>query len=286
MELTKNIVNTFNNREWSILIWVSLFLLWAISRKEIRDSFHDVLRAFFQIKIIIPTALLAIYAFGSIVLLSKIGYWEYSLLKDTVIWFLGVAFIMLVNSVKASEEDGYFKKVIIDNFKLIIIFQFVVNTYVFSLPLELAITPVSTILIMASVFSEKKTEYQSAHKIIQFILFVIGSCFLMFSFSKLFGDINNFLLLDNLKKLLLTPLLTIILLPFIYMMAVYILYETIFVVLSIKEYWKDNLKHIKIQLITTCKLSRKRLNFFRKIMHDFDLSTKEGVALAMQKIKS
>ena len=109
MELTKNIVNTFNNREWSILIWVSLFLLWAISRKEIRDSFHDVLRAFFQIKIIIPTALLAIYAFGSIVLLSKIGYWEYSLLKDTVIWFLGVAFIMLVNSVKASEEDGYFK---------------------------------------------------------------------------------------------------------------------------------------------------------------------------------
>ena len=193
---------------------------------------------------------------------------------------------MLINSVKASEEDGYFKKVIIDNLKLIILLQFIVNTYVFSLPVELAITPVSTILVMMSVISEKKEEYELVHKIIQYLLFSLGSCFMLFSFFKMFGDTNNFISFVNLKKLLLTPILTVMILPFIYMMAIYILYETIFVILSIKEYWKDNLKHIKFNLIATCKLSLKRLNKFRKNMHDFDLSTKEGVTLAMQKIKS
>jgi hypothetical protein len=109
---------------------------------------------------------------------------------------------------------------------------------------------------------------------------------LFFSFTEMVGDMNNFLSVVNLKKILLIPLLTLALLPFIYFMAIYILYETIFVILSIKTYWKDNLNHIKFKLITTCKFSRRRLSRFRKTMHNFDLSTKEGVALAMQEIKS
>ena len=286
MELANNLIKIFNNREWSIIVWSSVFFFWAMSRKEVRASLNDVLRAFFQFKIITPIILLTTYVTGILLLLSRVGFWENSILKDTIIWYFGVAFIMLMNSVKASEEDGYFKNVIIKTIKFVIVIQFVVNTYVFSFPVELVITPVSTILVMMSVISESKEEYQPAHKAIQFLLILIGSSFLLFSFSKMFGDINNFLAIINLKKILLTPILTLTLLPFIYFMAIYILYETIFVVLSIKTYWKDNLKHIKFKLITTCKFSRRRLSRFRKKMHNFDLATKEGVALAMQEIKS
>lgn len=286
MELANNLIKIFNNREWSIIVWSSAFFFWAVSRKEVRASLYDVFRAFFQFKIVIPIILLTTYVTGILLLLFKLGFWGNFLLKDTIIWYFGVAFIMLINSVKASEEDGYFKKVIIETFKFVVIIQFVLNTYVFSFPVELVIIPISTTLVMMSVISESKEEYQPAHKVIQFFLILIGSSFLLFSFSKMFGDTNNFLSIVNLKKILLTPILTLTLLPFIYFMAIYILYETIFVVLSIKTYWKDNLRHIKFKLITTCKFSRRRLSRFRKTMHKFDLATKEGVALAMQEIKS
>lgn len=286
IENTNNLIKIFNNREWSIFFWSSIVFFWAVSRKEVRTSFYGVLKAFFQIKIVIPTILITFYVAGIVFLLSQIGFWEKSLLKDTIIWYFGVAFIMLMNSVKASEEDGYFKKVIIETFKFLVIIQFVVNTYVFSFTVELVVTPISTLLVMMNVIAESKEEFLPAHKVIQFFLITIGAFFLYFSFSKMFGDLNNLFSLSNLKQILLTPILTLALLPFIYFMAIYILYETIFVILSIKTYWKDNLSHIKFRLITTCKFNRRRLNQFRKTMHSFDLATKEGVAMAMQEIKS
>lgn len=286
MSETANLIKIFNNREWSIFFWSSIFFFWAVSRKEVRTSFNGLLKAFFQVKIVIPIILLTTYVAGIVLLLSKIGFWGNSFLKDTIVWYFGVAFIMLMNSVKASEEDGYFKKVIIETFKFMVIIQFVVNTYVFSFPVELVVTAVSTLLVMMNVIAESKEEYRPAHKLIQFFLITLGSIFLYFSFAKLFGDMSNFLSVVNLKNIFLTPILTLALLPFVYFMAIYILYETIFVVLSVKTYWQDNLNHIKFKLITTCKLSRRRLSRFRKTMHSFDLSTKEGVALAMQEIKS
>jgi hypothetical protein len=257
-----------------------------VTKKEIRTSLYGVFKAFFQIKIIIPTILLTTYVTGIVLFFMNVGFWRNFLLKDTIVWYFGVAFIMLMNSAKASEDDEYFKKVLIETFKFLVILQFVVNTYVFSFPVELVITPVLTILVMLNVISKSKEEYQPARKVTQFFLITIGSVFLFFSFTEMVGDMNNFLSVVNLKKILLIPLLTLALLPFIYFMAIYILYETIFVILSIKTYWKDNLNHIKFKLITTCKFSRRRLSRFRKTMHNFDLSTKEGVALAMQEIKS
>lgn len=286
MELLNTIILEINNREKSIILWTALFFIWAISRKEIRSSFIDVLKAFFVPKIAIPFLILSCYIIFIVWTLSKAGYWKTFLLKDTLIWFFGFAFILFFNSNKASEDDGFLKNVLIDSFKFFIIVQFIVNMYVFNLLAELIITPISTVLVGMSVVAENKEEYRIVHKVVNVILATIGSIFVIFSFSKAFTDLNIFLTSVTFQKLVLPPILTVFLIPFIYLMALVILYETIFIFLSFKEYYKKNLKHIKFNLIATCNLNLNRLKRFRKIMHDFDLSTKEGVTLAMGSIKT
>ena len=285
MELLNTIIIEINNREKSIILWTVLFFIWALSRKEIRSSFIDVLKAFFIPKIFVPLLMLSGYIIFIVWVLSKFGYWKIFLLKDTLIWFFGFAFILFFNSNKATEEDSFFKKVLIDNVKFFIIVQFVVNMYVFNLLAELIITPLLTILIGMSVVAENKEEYKIVHKVVNVILSTIGFIFVIFSFSKAFTDLNIFLTSVTFQKLVLPPILTFFLIPFIYLIALFMLYETIFIFLSFKEYYKNNLKHIKINLIVTCNLNLNKLKKFRATMHDFDLSTKEGITLAMESIK-
>lgn len=286
MEIVNTLLIEINNRERSIIIWTTIFLIYALSRKEIRSSLVALLKSFFVLKITIPTVVLICYVFSTVYLLFKVGYWKDFLLKDTLIWFFGFAFIIFINSNKANEENGYFKKVFIDNFKLFVVIQFIVNSYVFNLSIELIITPISTLLMMMSVYTGKKEEYRVVHKMVNYFLFIIGSVFILFSFSKAFTDFNNFLTSNLFQKLTLPLALTICLIPFIYLMAIFILYENIFLYLSFKEYLKDNLKHIKFNLIATCNLNLNRLKKFRKNLDKFDMSTKKGVALAMENVKS
>lgn len=285
MEIFNTIISEINNREKSIIIWSSMFFLWAITRKEIRSAFIGVLKAFFTPKLFIPFLVYSAYITSIIFLFSKIGFWKSFLLKDTLVWFFGFAFINYVNINKVNEEKGYIKNNLIDNFKLFIIIQFIVNMYVFNLPVELIITPTVTILVGIQIVASYKEKNRDVQKILNGILSIIGITFIIFSFSKALADSVNFFTSVTFQKLILPPILYIPLIPFIYLFALAILYETTFIRLKIKQYYKPNLRQIKFKVIKTCNLNLNRLKRFQKIMFEYDLSTKEGLSIAIETIK-
>jgi hypothetical protein len=286
MDIFNTIVSEINNREKSIIIWSSLFFIWAFTRKKVRSAFADVLKAFFKPKLFIPFLVYATYIALIIFVYSKIGFWKLFLLKDTIVWFFGFAFINYVNINKVNEEKGYLKKSLIDNFKLFVIIQFIVNMYVFSLTVELILTPIVTILVGMQVIAEYDNKYRNVQKFLNGTLAIIGIVFIVFSFSEAISDSDNFFTSVTFHKLILPPLLYIPLIPFIYLLALAILYETTFIRLKIKEYYKPNLKHIKFRLLKTCNFNLNRLKRFQKIMFEFDLSTKKGLSNAIETIKS
>lgn len=116
-------IDFFNNREKAFIIWLTIFLTWFFSKKENRKNIFLTLKtlckSLFTGKVGIALYMMLIYIILMIICLYKINFWDYFLLKDTLLWFICSAFVLFVNVTKAYSERGYFKKklrTILDSF--------------------------------------------------------------------------------------------------------------------------------------------------------------------------
>jgi len=274
-----------NNREKAIIFWSAIFLMWALSKKDVRKSLFHLLKTLFAPKLFIIFLLFTSYVLFLLHLFNEIGFWEPFLIKDTVVWFFGVALVLFANITEAEKDENFFKNLLIKNFKIFVLIQFVINTYVFKLPIELIAVPVTALLGTMGVIAEYKDDHKIIQKPITFVLSTIGFIYMLFSFSLAFSDPSNFLTSTTLKKFTLPLGLTILLIPLIYFLAITFLYETVFLRLSFKNYYQPNMKNIKFAVIKTCTLNLARLRRFEKIIWDYDLSKNEDLTKAMEQVK-
>lgn len=280
-----HLLNIFNNREIALFIWFFLFLIWVLSKKEIRKSLVGVLKAFLKWKILTSVFSMILYVSLLIALSYKIRFWDTSMLKDTLYWFFGVAFIMLMNSNKTNEEDHYFKKVLLDNLKLVVVLEFIINLYVFNLVVEVIFIPILIFIVIVNAFAETKKEYLPVSKLMSNILTFIGICFVVFSFKNIVTDFKSFAKIDNLRSFLLPPVLTFTYSPFIYLMALYIKYENIYLRMDLFNEKKKILKYAKRKIFVLCHFNLKKLNKLSKELGIIKIDNKNDVQVLLQRVK-
>lgn len=182
------ILQQFNARELAVIFWLFILILWAFSQKNIRKSFLGVLKSLFQIKILSVIIAAIIYTVFTVLLLAKMGIWEWTLLKDTIYWFIAVAFILLINTNKVNQEKGFFITILKDNLKIILVLEFILTLYTFNLITEIILVPILVFIGAMSVVSELKKEYLPVKKLFDFILSIIGIFFIVFAIGKVFID--------------------------------------------------------------------------------------------------
>src|SRR5436190_6396194 len=121
----ENFINIFNNREKALIIWLLIVLVCILASKNFRTPFLSVLKALFARKIVI--ALLIMLAYISLVVFAaySVRFWDISLLKDTVMWGFGTACIMFFNYDKVNTENKYFKTMLLDSVKLVVVLEFI-----------------------------------------------------------------------------------------------------------------------------------------------------------------
>lgn len=260
-----NYLGLFNARETAIIIWLLVFLAWAISQKKIRDSLFGVGKAFLHKKILSLIIATILYAGLIVFVLSKIGIWQTSLIKDTTFWLVGTAFVLLMNANKATQDNGFFKKILIDNLRLILLLEFVVNLYTFNLLIELILVPFLFVIIAMSAYAEMKKEYLPVKKMVDFILSIFGFFLISYALAKILGDYQSFATSENMRAFILPPLLTFAYIPFLYLFALMMAYENLF--LRIDIFVKDNkalTKFAKRKIIRLCHLDLRKLNRFSR----------------------
>lgn len=280
------ILQQFNTREIAIICWLFVLILWAFSQKNIRNSLFGVLKSLFQRKILSVIIVAIIYTGLTVLLLAKIGIWEWILLKDTIYWFIAVAFVLMMNTNKATQEKGFFIKILKDNLKIILLLEFILTLYTFNLIAEIVLVPILVFIGAMSAVSELKKEYLPVKKLFDFVLSLIGIFFIIFALGKVFGDFQNIITSQNLKTLILPPLLTIAFIPFIYFFALIMAYETLFVRLSIfNKNDPDLIKFTKRKIILICNLNLSKLNRFAKESTQdlMKVKTKEDVIRMIKK---
>lgn len=253
-------MNLFNNREIATAIWLLVIFALMLFKRDIRKSLLDVIKAFFKIKILSSIFLMIAYTTGIVFVLYQITFWNTSLLKDTVVWFCFTGILLSFNLVTSDTYQNLFRKIIISNIKMVVIIEFIVNTYTFSLVGELILIPVVTFIVILEVVAKTDEKCSSVAKLMNGLQIIIGVVILIFAISNVVSDYKNFGSLDTLRNFLLAPLLTISFLPFIYLMILFATYELLFTRLNSGYEKNKKLKrYAKRKSIQHCLLSLKKV---------------------------
>jgi len=173
--------------------------------------------------------------------------------------------MLLMNANKATQDNSFFKKILIDNLKFILVLEFVVNLYTFNLLIELILVPFLFVIIAISAYAEIKKEYLPVKKMVDYIMFIFGLFLITYALVKILGDYQSFTTSENMRAFILPPLLTIAYIPFLYLFVLMMVYENLF--LRIDIFMKDNkalTKFAKRKIIRLCHLDLRKLNRFSR----------------------
>lgn len=262
-------IDIFNNREKAVIIWlfifIIMFLIGMLLRKDIRASTFGVLKILFKKKIIIVFVAMFSYVSLIILLFSVIQIWNISLVKDTIYWVIGSAILLLMNTNEATQDEHHFRKILLDNLKLILILEFVINLTSFNLLAELILIPLLVVLSVMSAVAETKKEWLPAKKLVDFILSFIVFSLIIYAVYNIVSDYQSFVTMDNLRSFILPPLLTVAYIPFLYLFALVMAYEILFIRLDfILKNNKALASFAKQRIFRLCFLSLGKLNSFAK----------------------
>ncbi len=169
--------------------------------------------------------------------LARLGLWDFSLLKGSLIWFFSVAIFSLFQVNKFSESPHKISGLVADSFKLVVVIEYLVGAYTFHIVVELVLVPLIVFLSALVAFAETKPEYESVHKFLNAVLAIVGIAILgavMYLLVKDFDQVAN---RQAASDFVLPVILSALYTPFIAFMAVYSTYQTVLIRLqySIKK---------------------------------------------------
>lgn len=271
-------MDIFNNREIATIFWLIILLVWMLLNANIRKSIIELLRAFLHYKIFILFCLMILYVVGVVFLLATIDMWNISLLKDTIVWFCVSALAMMMRFINSNNEESIFRRVLIENLKIVIILEFLVNTYVFSLFVEIVLLPIITLIAMLDAFVSFDKQYPNVAKINKKLLSIIGLAILTIAVIRAISDVNNLGSTDTIRSITLAPLLSMLFIPFIYIYALKASYELVFLRLDFGVEKDQKVKrYARRRIFTHAGLSMQRIRHFLRD-HSIDLMHIQTVA--------
>lgn len=275
----------FSTREVAIIIWTSILIVGVIILVKPKALF-DLLKAFFVYKIQVPLWLMFTYITGITICLYYFKIWNFGLLKDTIIWSIASATVLFFSMNKA-KDFTYFKPIVLENLKVIVILEFITNSYSFNFLTEMIVIPIMTFIGVLQIYAEHSAKKNPEH------LKVAGCLKNFFAFSgilifiyvsyKTYKYYSDLLTIQNIKTLLLPFVLTIFLIPFLYLLALYMNYETLFIRIPYLIKKEKKQKKMKRNILLYANINLNKLHKISTNLN-WDIIEKCGIRKSLKKI--
>jgi hypothetical protein len=225
------------------------------------------------------------YIYVTLQLLRIIDLWNVALIKDFILWFLGVGIVSFFKVNNAIGNPQHFKDIVLNNVKLTIYVEFVINLYVFSLPIELLLSLLLILFGLITVVGERDKKNTSVVNFSKRILNVISFVVSVYVIAQIVGDFSHFTTLDNLRSFLFPVVMTLALLPFLYGLAVWMHYQNYFVRLGF-AFKNDSelLRYAKRRIFQKALFSQNKLRQIDKGLSIFRIASREELDEALKLI--
>lgn len=254
-----------STREWATIIWAVLLLAFVLRNRECRKGIRNVIKQFFAPKLRILLEIILLYVLIITVIFFYLPLWENIYIKDIIIWFLCSGVAICMNSVSNEADEKYIKYVLKDNLKMTIILEFIMSTFTFNIWIELVIIPIITIITVMNVKAERKEEYRTVHKLLDFVLAVAGFWILYETIKIGVNEYKELNVLNTLVSFMIPIVYLILITPLEYALELYSKYETLFVRMTFKEEKNKKVKRRhRIFIIRACKFSVHRVLLFQR----------------------
>lgn len=281
--MLEEIHKVLNNREIAICLVFLVVIIWILRDKNTRESVSGFLKAFFALRK--PLVAMGIYILCITILLFYINFWRLSQLKDTIYWIFGVALILFFNLNEIEKKENYFKGIIKDNLKVLVLVEFISNFKSFNLVIEIISVIIIFFFSIVSAFTENDSKKTRENILSQTVLTIYGLAALAFSIIEIIQNFDEFATIDNLKSLLLSPIFTILFIPFMYFLGLYMVYEIFFIRIEhIHQDQKKLSQFVIRQILWKCNFSLKRVKIMSKELKIALLNNKTEFKYAINEI--
>jgi len=248
----------FNNREIATAIWFSVLIVLGICWKVTRRGAVDILKAFFKPNLFIPLAVSFLPVVIVVLGLAHFGWWDLSILKETIYWFVGTGLVMFAGFTTVRYVWPLLKKTARETLALVIVLEFFIGFYVFPLWVELLLLPfVTLVVLLVTVAKYQKVEgIELTRKVLGGLMVTIGFVVLVFAAVEFAHDPTSLFTYENLELLLLPVILSFVYMPSVYSLALYSKYELVFnridypMSKDVKNKWT-----LKLECVKRCGLS-------------------------------
>lgn len=275
----------FSNRELAVYTWLFIFIIYILCEPKIRKATPGLLKQIFSFKLLFPYLLMMVYIACIVYVLYAVGFWNKGLLKDTIIWGLVVGISMYSTANDASKDLFAISNIIKDNLKATILLEFIIGTYVFSYPAELVLTFVMTLLVLLQLVSSKEEKHKQVNVFLGRVILIISYALLIYVGYKFIKEIDTFMDTLNQKSFWLPIFLSIGVVPYVYGLALYIVYEVFYV--RINMAYRNNpdmAKFAKRKLFKAALFNLAKLRILSKQFQPYFLETKEEINEEIRRI--
>lgn len=227
----------FNTREWAIIVWATLFIVFfIITNKKVKNTLFDLLKIFLNHKILITTLFTFLFIVIVVNLLYLVGLWSPLQLKNTILWGIFTGFFVNMKVATNKTDVLFYKDWILNSFTLAAIVQFVVGIETFNFKVELfLIVPLSFMISIFLGVSKSKTEYKLAENFFNILFILFGVIILFFSIKNIINNINKINKVITLLDFVLPFFLSLLFLPYIFFLKMLCVYEVMFIRIKIKK---------------------------------------------------
>jgi hypothetical protein len=214
-----------NSREIAILIWLGLVLAYSTRSGEVGRSLTGLVKALLQHKILLSVGGAALYSAACVWLLWQLGLWEAANLKTTLLWGLTFAFVTMMDIAKLETEPRPLRRVAKEAVNATALIVFVAEFY--SLPLwgELILVPLLVMIGGMIVVGQSRPDAAPAVRLLIFLQVVAGSSLLIYSLGHIVQELRDFATLITARELAVPMLLSLMFLPFLYLLILWVSFE-------------------------------------------------------------
>lgn len=220
-------VFVLSTRETAILFWTAVIGIAVLVKMRDRSALWNLIRATLVPGILIPAAILTLYTAGVVWLLHAGGFWTTELVKETVIWFLGVGLLLPFATLMKSSSEPLTPRFVRRGVSAIIVLEYVIATYTFSLPVEMLIVPVATAIAFVEMVARMDRKTVGAANFLTGVLALMGFVVLGLALREAISEYQVSDLSLSLRVMALPVVLTLALVPFTYALLCYSSLDTL-----------------------------------------------------------
>jgi hypothetical protein len=215
---------------------------------------------------------MAAYTAAEVWTLRSVGAWTSDLLKDTILWFALSGLPMAFAGVLAKTDGNTWRRMLVDQLKVVVVLEYILNTYTFSFLAELLLVPVMTMLAMLDVVARSAVKYARVAKLIRVLQALVGFGVLGCATTQAVAHLNAVQAADALRSVLLAPVLSLLFVPFIYFLVLVTTYESLFLRLKLRSPSDPAVeRYAKRKLIRHLGLRLRKVRTFMRA-HAWDLT--------------